>query len=66
MLSIRISESVSPRSRAKCQWQKCLAFFAGVDRTVGDYEGLSAAQQCLPNNETRDKFASEYIVLGTI
>jgi type I restriction enzyme R subunit len=25
-----------------------------------------AAQQCLPNNETRDKFAGEYSVLGTI
>ena len=35
-----------------------LAFFAGVDRTVGGYEGLSAAQQCLPNNEMRDKFAA--------
>jgi type I restriction enzyme, R subunit len=48
------------------QVQKCLAFFAGVDRTVGGYEGLSAAQQCLPNNEIRDKFAAEYCVLGTI
>ena len=46
--------------------QKCLAFFPGVDRTVGGYEGLMAAQQCLPNNEMRDKFAAEYIVLGTI
>jgi type I restriction enzyme R subunit len=48
------------------QIQKCLAFFAGVDRTVGGYEGLMAAQQCLPNNEVRDKFATEYSVLGTI
>jgi len=48
------------------QMQKCLAFFAGVDRTVGGYEGLSAAQQCLPNNEMRDRFAAEYNVLGTI
>jgi type I restriction enzyme, R subunit len=46
--------------------QKCLAFFAGVDRTVGGYEGLTAAQQCLPNNETRDTFAADYSVLGTI
>lgn len=46
--------------------QKCLAFFAGVDRTVGGYEGLMAAQQRLPNNETRDQFAAEYSVLGTI
>ena len=31
--------------------QKCLAFFPGVDRTVGGYEGLIAAQECLPNND---------------
>ena len=48
------------------QMQKCLAFFAGVDRSVGGYEGLSAAQQCLPNNDVRDKFAAEFNVLGTI
>jgi type I restriction enzyme R subunit len=48
------------------QMQKCLAFFPGVDRTVGGYEGLMAAQQCLPNNEVRDKFAAEYIVLSNI
>ena len=44
--------------------QKCLSFFPGVDRTVGGYEGLMAAQQHLPNNEVRDKFAAEYTVLG--
>ncbi|MEI7636533.1 MAG: type I restriction endonuclease subunit R [Syntrophus sp. (in: bacteria)] len=54
------------RKALPVQMQKCLAFFAGVDRTVGGYEGLSAAQQRLPNNETRDRFAAEYIVLGTI
>jgi type I restriction enzyme R subunit len=54
------------RQALPLQVQKCLAFFAGVDRTVGGYEGLSAAQQCLPNNEIRDKFAAEYCVLGTI
>jgi type I restriction enzyme R subunit len=46
--------------------QKCLSFFPGVDRTVGGYEGLMAAQQHLPNNEVRDKFASEYTVLANI
>jgi type I restriction enzyme R subunit len=48
------------------QMQKCLAFFPNVDRSVGGYEGLLAAQQCLPNNEVRDKFAGEYTLLGTI
>lgn len=46
--------------------QKCLAFFAGVDRTVEGYEGLIAAQQCLPNNTVRDNFAAEYSVLGKL
>jgi len=48
------------------QIQTCLAFFPNVDRSVGGYEGLMAAQQCLPNNEVRDKFAGEYTVLGNI
>jgi type I restriction enzyme R subunit len=48
------------------QIQKCLAFFPNVDRSVGGYEGLMSAQQCLPNNEVRDKFAGEYTVLGNI
>ena len=54
------------RKALPVQVQKCLAFFPGVDRSVGGYEGLMAAQQCLPNNEVRDKFAANYIVLGTI
>lgn len=54
------------RKALPVQVQKCLAFFPNVDRSVGGYEGLLAAQQCLPNNATRDKFAAEYSVLGTI
>jgi type I restriction enzyme R subunit len=54
------------RKALPVQMQKCLAFFPNVDRSVGGYEGLMAAQQCLPNNEGRDKFAANYIVLGTI
>lgn len=46
--------------------QKCLAFFAGCDRTLQGYEGLIAAQQCLPNNAVRDNFAAEYSVLNKI
>lgn len=48
------------------EMQKCLTFFAGVDRTVEGYEGLIAAQQCLPNNSVRDNFAAEYSVLGKL
>jgi type I restriction enzyme, R subunit len=46
--------------------QKCLAFFTGCDRSLQGYEGLIAAQQCLPNNEVRDNFAAEYSVLNKI
>ena len=54
------------RKALPIQVQKCLVFFPGVDRSVGGYEGLMAAQQCLPNNDTRDRFAAEYSVLSTI
>jgi type I restriction enzyme R subunit len=54
------------RKALPVQMQKCLAFFPGVDRAVGGYEGLMAAQQCLPDNDARDKFAAEYTVLGNI
>jgi len=43
--------------------EKCLAFFVGVDRNVGGYEGLIAAQDCLASNEVRDKFAAQFNVL---
>jgi type I restriction enzyme R subunit len=46
--------------------QKCLAFFPGVDRSLSGYEGLMAAQECLPNNDVRDAFAADYSVLGTL
>jgi len=46
--------------------QKCLVFFVGCDRSLKGYEGLIAAQQCLPNNEVRDNFAAEYSVLSRI
>ncbi len=54
------------RKELPAQMQKCLAFFAGVDRAVGGYEGLMEAQQRLPNNDTRDKFAAEFTLLGKI
>jgi methylase of polypeptide subunit release factors len=42
------------------QVARCLAFFPGVDRSVTGYEGLIAAQQCLPNDARRDEFAKAY------
>jgi type I restriction enzyme R subunit len=46
--------------------QKCLAYFAGVDRIVTGYEGLIAAQACLPNNDVRDQFAADYSYLARL
>ncbi|HOW96498.1 MAG TPA: type I restriction endonuclease subunit R [Kiritimatiellia bacterium] len=46
--------------------QKCLSYFAGVDRTVTGYEGLIAAQNCLPNNNTRDRFAADFSYLSRL
>ena len=39
--------------------QTCLDYFPDVDRAVSGYEGLMAAQDCLPDNETRDRFAAD-------
>jgi len=46
--------------------QKCLAYFAGVDRSLTGYEGLIAAQECIPNNDLRDAFAADFSVLARI
>lgn len=46
--------------------EQCLAYFAGVDRTLAGYEGLIAAQECLPDNATRDAFAGHYSVLAQL
>ena len=44
--------------------RKCLSYFMGVDRTVEGWEGLLAAQECLPNNKAKDEFAADYRVLN--
>ncbi|MBJ7391883.1 MAG: DEAD/DEAH box helicase family protein, partial [Chthoniobacterales bacterium] len=54
------------RKQLPVQMQKCLAFFHGVDRTVGGYEGLIAAHECIRGNEAKDNFAAENNVLGRI
>ncbi len=46
--------------------QKCLEYFAGCDRTLQGYEGLIAAQECLPTNDRRDAFAADFTVLARI
>ena len=44
----------------------CLDRFQGIDRSVGGWEGLMEAQQCLPDNEKRDAFALDFSKLATV
>jgi type I restriction enzyme R subunit len=37
-----------------------------VDLTILGYEGLIAAQDCLPNNDTRDRFAADFSYLARL
>lgn len=46
--------------------ERCLQYFPGVDRTIAGYEGLIAAQDCLPDNEKRDAYAGDYSVLARL
>lgn len=43
---------------------KCLEYFIGVDRTVEGWEGLLAAQECLPTNKEKDAFGVDYRVVN--
>lgn len=54
------------KKKLPCGVARCLAFFPEVDRTVGGYEGLIVAQDCLPDNETRDSFAAGYSMLSRL
>ena len=44
--------------------KKCLGYFMGIDRTIEGWEGLMAAQECLPTNKEKDAFAADYRVLN--
>ena len=44
--------------------KKCLRYFMGIDRTIEGWEGLMAAQECLPTNKEKDAFAADYRVLN--
>jgi type I restriction enzyme R subunit len=54
------------RERLPGALRACLAYFPGIDRSVGGYDGLIAAQACLPDNDRRDAFAADYSVLHKI
>jgi type I restriction enzyme R subunit len=61
-----VSNIAGLKERLAGQVERCLAFFPGVDRGQIGYEGLLAAQECLPDNDVRDAFAAEYSVLGRL
>lgn len=46
--------------------EAALAFFPGVDRTVGGYEGLIAAQTAISSDETRDAFGAAFSVVAQL
>lgn len=46
--------------------KKCISYFLGVDRTVEGWEGLMAAQECLPTNKEKDMFGADYRVLNRV
>jgi type I restriction enzyme R subunit len=46
--------------------EAALAFFPGVDRTLGGYEGLIQAQTAIGNNEAKDAFAAAYSIVSQL
>ena len=44
----------------------CVAFFPGVDRTVGGWEGLSAAQQAIRDPQKKTDFARNFARLAKV
>ncbi|WP_435204501.1 type I restriction endonuclease subunit R [Micromonospora sp. bgisy143] len=46
--------------------ETALAFFPGVDRTVGGYEGLIAAQTAISSDDARDHFAAAFSVVAQL
>ncbi|MFB7375893.1 type I restriction endonuclease subunit R [Kitasatospora purpeofusca] len=46
--------------------EAALAFFPGVDRAVGGYEGLIQAQTAIDSDESRDAFGAAYSVVAQL
>ena len=61
-----ISNIESVRGKVPELVAACIAFFPGVDRTRDDWEGLLAAQECLPDNKTKDEFGAVYRALNRV
>lgn len=48
------------------KFNKCLRYFLGVDRTIKGFEGLMAAQDCLPTNNDKDNFGADFRVVTSL
>jgi type I restriction enzyme R subunit len=46
--------------------EAALIYFGGLDRTIEGWEGLQAAQEKLPTDETRDAFALDYSLVSQL
>lgn len=46
--------------------EKAVAFFPGIDRTVGGYVGLVAAQSAIASEDDKDKFGAAYSVVSQL
>lgn len=46
--------------------EAAVAFFPGVDRTVGGYEGLIQAQTAISSDEAKDAFAAAYSIVAQL
>lgn len=54
------------RDELPAYMEKCLAHFKGVDRSIGGFEGLQAAQDAINTNEKRDDFAKDFSSLSKL
>jgi type I restriction enzyme R subunit len=59
-----ISNIAKLREELPKAMDKALSHFKNIDRNIEGYEGLLAAQDCLPNNEKRDEFAGDFSYLS--
>lgn len=61
-----ISNLSELRAKLPEAMRETLAHFEGVDRTIGGFEGLEAAQNAINTDEKKDAFARDYKYLSKI
>jgi len=61
-----ISNLSELRSKLPEAMRETLAHFTGVDRTIGGFEGLEAAQNAINTDEKKDAFARDYKYLSKL